>query len=157
MRIVAVEAVAVVIVALTVVSSTHADIYLVRDRWGVLHFTSVPTDKGYQVMMRDAPSSGGRTNGSSTDRSRAFDHIIAEVAGRYHMDRALVRAIINVESNFRPRAASRGRRGLMGLTRKTALQHGVRNVYDPAENVEGGVRHLRMLLDRYGGNVLLQK
>ena len=141
-----------------------ADIFLKRDRFGVLHFTNVPTDKGYQVMMRESvavPHPGGfgasgATSSSFMVDSQAFDPIIAEVAGRYQMDRALVKAVIRAESGFQPRAVSRkGARGLMQLMPETALLHGVRNIHEPSQNIEGGVQHLRMLLDRYGGNVPL--
>ncbi len=141
-----------------------ADIFLKRDRFGVLHFTNVPTDKGYQVMMRErvaVPRPGGigasgATSSSLMVDSQAFDPIIAEVAGRYQMDRALVKAVIRAESGFQPRAVSRkGARGLMQLMPETALLHGVRNIHEPSQNIEGGVQHLRMLLDRYGGNVPL--
>jgi len=141
-----------------------ADIFLKRDRFGVLHFTNVPTDKGSQVMMREpaaGPKAGsvgasGATGSSYMVDSRAFDPIIAEVAGRYQMDRALVKAVIRAESGFQPRAVSRkGARGLMQLMPETALLHGVRNIHEQSQNIEGGVQHLRMLLDRYGGNVPL--
>jgi soluble lytic murein transglycosylase-like protein len=141
-----------------------ADIYLKRDRYGVLHFTNVPTDKGYKVMMREPSPFVGRSGiGASASASSSFsidshtfDPIIAEVAGRYQMDRALVKAVIKAESGFQPRAVSRaGARGLMQLMPGTALLHGVRNIHEPSENIEGGVQHLRMLLDRYGGNVPL--
>lgn len=141
-----------------------ADIFLKRDRFGVLHFTNVPTDKGYQVMMREpaaVPRTGGIGASGATSSSymvdpHTFDPIIAEVAGRYQMDRALVKAVIRAESGFQPRAVSRkGARGLMQLMPETALLHGVRNIHEPSQNIEGGVQHLRMLLDRYGGNVPL--
>src|SRR5206468_11652409 len=131
-----------------------ADIFLKRDRFGVLHFTNVPTDKGYQVMMREpiaVPRPGGigasaATGSSFMVDSQAFDPIIAEVAGRYQMDRALVKAVIRAESGFQPRAVSRkGARGLMQLMPETALLHGVRNIHEPRQNIEGGVQHLRML------------
>ena len=68
----------------------------------------------------------------------------------------LVKAVIRAESGFQPRAVSRkGARGLMQLMPETALLHGVRNIHEPSQNIEGGVQHLRMLLDRYGGNVPL--
>jgi soluble lytic murein transglycosylase-like protein len=144
--------------------SAAADIYLKRDRYGVLHFTNVPTDKGYQVMMRETVvasrpagiGASGSTGSSFVVDSRLFDPIIAEVAGRYQMDRALVKAVIKAESGFQPRAVSpKGARGLMQLMPGTALLHGVRNIHEPSQNIEGGVQHLRMLLDRYGGNVPL--
>jgi len=138
-----------------------ADIYLKRDRFGVLHFTNVRTDKTYRVMMREPlpvmrhPGPGIRAEGLPID-SRLFDPIIADVAGRYQVDRTLVKAVIRAESAFEPRAvSSKGARGLMQLMPQTALRHGVRNVHEPSQNIEGGVQHLRMLLDRYSGNVVL--
>ena len=138
-----------------------ADIFLKRDRFGVLHFTNVPTDKGYKVVMQEqAGISRITATGSSVSfgrvDSRAFDPIIAEVAARYQMDRALVKAVIKAESGFEPRAVSpKGARGLMQLMPQTAMLHGVRHIHEPSENIEGGVQHLRMLLDRYNNNVPL--
>jgi len=151
------------IVVLQVLSAAPAaaDIYLKRDRFGVLHFTNVPTDKSYRVMMRESlpvaryPGLGVRASGLPID-SRLFDPIIADVSGRYQVDRALVKAVIRAESAFQPHAISpKGARGLMQLMPRTALMHGVRNVHEPSQNIEGGVQHLRMLLDRYSGNVVL--
>src|SRR5258706_11459642 len=86
------------------------DIFLKRDRYGVLHFTNVPTDKGYQVMMREPAAvarpggigASGAAGSSLMVDSRAFDPIIAEVARRYQMDRALVKAVIKAESGLQP-------------------------------------------------------
>jgi soluble lytic murein transglycosylase-like protein len=142
--------------------SATADIYLKRDRFGVLHFTNVPTDKGYRVVMQEQqqPYSRVTATGSTVSfgrvDSQAFDPIIAEVAARYQMDRALVKAVIKAESGFQPHAvSSKGARGLMQLMPGTALLHGVRHIHEPSENIEGGVQHLRMLLDHYNNNVPL--
>src|SRR6185369_5988507 len=146
--------------------TASADIFLKRDRFGVLHFTNVPTDKGYRVVMQEAspftrrPGPGlspiGKASSFASVDSRLFDPIIANVAARYQIDRALVKAVIKAESGFQPRAvSSKGARGLMQLMPQTALMHGVRNIHEPSENIEGGVQHLRMLLDRYNGNVPL--
>ncbi len=138
-----------------------ADIYLKRDRFGVLHFTNVPTDKGYRVVMPETVrvsrvTASGTTMSFGRVDSGAFDPIIAEVASRYRMDRALVKAVIKAESGFQPHAVSpKGARGLMQLMPGTALLHGVRHIHEPSENIEGGVQHLRMLLDRYNNNVPL--
>jgi len=67
-----------------------------------------------------------------------------------------VEAVIRVESGFKPGAVSpKGAQGLMQLMPATAAMLGVRNAFDPRENVEGGVRHLRYLIDRYAGNLPL--
>jgi soluble lytic murein transglycosylase-like protein len=84
------------------------------------------------------------------------DSAIQEAAARHDVDANLVRALIRVESNFNPRAVSRkGALGLMQLMPYTARSLQVRNAFDPHENVDAGVRHLKKLLDNYGGNIEL--
>ena len=136
-----------------------ADIYSKRDRFGVLHFTNVPTDKNFKVMMHDPL--GVRPSGFAIGRSggsidaRQFDPIIADVASHYQVEQALVKAVIKAESAFRPDAISpKGARGLMQLMPATALRHNVVSIHEPSDNIRGGVQHLRMLLDRYSGNVV---
>lgn len=81
---------------------------------------------------------------------------IAQAAGRYGVDARLVEAVIGMESGFDPWAVSRkGAQGLMQLMPKTAAYLGIRNSFNPRQNIDGGVRHLRALLDRYGGNLVL--
>lgn len=144
-----------------------ADIYKRVDRFGVIHYTNVPTDKRfYRVVIREMPSISALAAGAvptfraeSTRmrvESRAFDPIIANVSRRYGVEQALVKAVIRAESGFQPNAVSpKGARGLMQLMPATAQMHGVRNIHEPLENIDGGVQHLRMLLDRYRNNVVL--
>ncbi len=81
---------------------------------------------------------------------------IREVAVRYDIPPILVAAIVEAESEFNPRAVSRrGARGLMQLMPGTASSLRVSDTLDPYENIEGGVRHLRRLMDRYRGNLPL--
>lgn len=105
-----------------------------------------------RVRADDAQPGGG----SSVDVPQALAPIIRRAASRHGVPERLVTAIIAVESGFNPRAVSRkGARGLMQLMPGTAAMLGVRNAFDPADNVDGGVRHLRGLLERLGQNVPL--
>ena len=102
----------------------------------------------------------GRTQTHQT-LNRAFtqqdiDEAIDAAAVRHHVDPSLVRSVVKVESNFNPNAVSRkGAMGLMQLMPSTARALNVSNPFDPQQNVDAGVRHLRKLLDSYGGNVRL--
>ena len=83
-----------------------------------------------------------------------IEQMIREVSDRYRVDPALVRAVIQTESNWNSSAISRkGARGLMQLVPGTAQQLGVSNAFDAKQNLDGGVRYLHMLLERYNGDL----
>jgi soluble lytic murein transglycosylase-like protein len=80
--------------------------------------------------------------------------LAGEAARRHGLDPGLVRAVVEVESGFRPRAVSpRGARGLMQLMPATAASLGVEDAFDPEQNLDGGARHLGSLLTLYGGDL----
>lgn len=122
-----------------------------------------------QETAWDLPEAGVTTAGVETismipsepKRPTAHEHIpfhgiIVQVAGRYEVDPHLIRAIIFAESGFNPKAKSKkGARGLMQLMPSTAKSLGVQDIYDPEENIDGGVRYFRSLLDRFEGDVQL--
>lgn len=135
-----------------VAGQVEADIYVFRDARGVLHFSNVPNHSGYRSLVREG-SAGSRVSSPSGDR---FERIIRAASERYGVDPYLVQAVIKVESDFQSEARShKGAQGLMQLMPETARLHNVNNVYDPHHNIDGGVRHLRLLLDRYQGDLRL--
>jgi soluble lytic murein transglycosylase-like protein len=137
---------------------------------GTVYLTNAPTDPRYRRMGIAPPPpapparSGGAPAGAARSpaslgaqlRDGAIGAQIRDAAGRYGLPEELVTAVIRVESGFNPRAVSRkGAQGLMQLMPATASQLGVRDVFDTAENIEGGVRHLRGLIERFENNLSL--
>jgi soluble lytic murein transglycosylase-like protein len=151
--------------------SAHADIYQYTDENGVLHFTNVNVAKGKKY--RRVPSDSERTPSYAKPASRpvpaptasvisssnipsAYLESINTACDRHGVDPALVHALVKVESDFNPYALSRkGAMGLMQLMPQTAVEMNVRNSFNPDENIDGGVKYLRYLLDRYEGNLSL--
>ena len=145
---------ALILLLLGMVGAARGDrLYVYRDSRGVLHFTNVAPPS---PAPRWSPPSwkGGREN--SRARLLRYSQKIEEVARRYRLDPALVEAVILAESGARPHAVSRkGAMGLMQIMPQTALELGLGDPFDPHANIEGGVRYLRRLLDRFQGNLLL--
>lgn len=130
----------------------RADVYVYKDQSGVLTFTNTPTHTGFRRVIKE----NNRAMGSPGPLNFSYDSLIRTASGRYSVDADLIRAVIKTESDFKATARSRkGAMGLMQLMPDTARLHNVLDAYDPGENVDGGVRHLRMLLDRYRGDLEL--
>ena len=150
------------------VVTTHADVYSYRDASGRLVLTNAPAT-GARMVLREPqlppappivvvapPGSAMPVASPVGGGGTPYDPLIREIAARQGVDYALAKAVIKAESAFDRLAVSRaGALGLMQLMPQTAALHGVGNVFLPRDNIEGGCRHLRMLLDRYGGNLIL--
>ena len=149
------------LLAVVSVPDARADVWLKRDGSGALQFSNAPTFANPTFMFRELPRTNlgrPRTDFGRARLSRhtAYDGLIQQIAARHAVDVALVKAVIRAESGFNPTAVSpKGARGLMQLMPTTAARHNVRDVFSPSQNIEGGVQHLRMLLDLYAGNVVL--
>ena len=129
---------------------------------GILLLTVVPAYLVTQANLMSPDSEAKMAREDAADTSVEITQIveieahIREVAVRYDIPPILVAAIVEAESEFNPRAVSRrGAQGLMQLMPDTASSLRVSDSFDPYENIEGGVRHLRRLMDRYRGNLPL--
>jgi len=141
--------------AIAVITATPAgaEMYKFKAPDGSTHFTNAPTDPRYQRMGFTTGTQAGWLRLPQGD-TRPYAREITEAADRYGIPERLVTAVIRAESGFNPHAVSRkGAQGLMQLMPSTASVLGVRNSFDPRENIDGGVRHLRGLLDRFPGNL----
>ena len=130
--------------------SSTAEIFIYVDKYGVLHLTNVPDGK--DNLLHKESWLGFQPGADFA----GFDTVIWKAAVRYRVDYALVKAVIKTESNFNPQAVSRaGAKGLMQLMPGTADALGIDNSFHPEENIQGGVRHLRYLLDLFKGDLHL--
>jgi len=132
-------------------SPSFADIYKFIDEDGVVHFTNVPTHGKFKLILKEK-----RVEFRLGPNFEKYDATIMKAAEKHGVDYALVKAVIKAESNFNPTAISRvGARGLMQLMPGTAYALRVNDSFHPEDNIDGGVRYLRYLLDLYQGNVYL--
>jgi soluble lytic murein transglycosylase-like protein len=128
------------------------------DENGVIHFTNCPRDPKFKLYIRESKEDvGGENNSSSYIKdSNQYDSLISEFSRKYQVDFALIKAIIRAESGFNPFATSRkGAKGLMQLMPETAQRVNVSNIFNPRENIEGGVRHFKYLLSLFNNDLRL--
>lgn len=149
-------------------ASRAGDLYSFVDQDGVVHFTNAPSDGRYKRVRRASdeagvyrstpkprarpaaapPAAQGRPQGGYGDHVRT-------AASKYQLPEELLLAVMAVESNFDPRAVSeKGAMGLMQLMPVTAREMFVSDPFDPAQNIEGGARYLRVLANQYAGDPL---
>jgi soluble lytic murein transglycosylase-like protein len=139
----------------------RADIYAYTDPAGTTHFSNVPDDVRYKLIVRapvETPAgvpADARRAAVWLARSGDYDAAITRAAGAANVQAELVRAVIVVESGFNPRAISRrGAIGLMQLLPSTARRYGAFNAFDPEQNIRAGAHYLADLIARYGKDKL---
>ncbi len=142
------------LIALALVAVTpgvaQAQIYAWRDAGGHLVLSDTPKDTSATTYAVSSTVAFRTTKPVVSSRAAAYDDLITEHASRNDVSPGLVRAVIQAESGFNPRARSvKGALGLMQLMPATAAEFNVLNVFDPAENIRAGVAYLKSLLTRY--------
>jgi soluble lytic murein transglycosylase-like protein len=135
-------------------SLAQAQIYAWRDANGTLVLSDKAIDQPTTVYeVEGAPSYVSTTPVEPASARERYEPFVIEHATRHSLRPELVRAVIQVESGYNPRALSpKGAMGLMQLMPDTARMLGVQRPYDPEQNIRGGTRYLRLLLDKYDGN-----
>ena len=141
------------------VTSARADIFRYEDEEGIVHFTDAPTDRRFKIFMRDLKKDKllrTKLQLAGSVNPAEYEQIISFCATKYGVNPSLIKAVIHAESGYNPNAVSRkGASGLMQLMPGTARSLKVSNSFDPKDNVEGGVKYLRFLLDTFRGDVSL--
>jgi soluble lytic murein transglycosylase-like protein len=152
---------AILIATLLMASTVSArpQIYTYVDADGMRHYTDVPDNNRYRLLVmspQDRTASGDRYDMALLAKAGQYDAIIEKAATSASVEPNLLRAVIVVESGFNSRAVSkRGAVGLMQLMPATAARFGVSNAFDPRQNVHGGARYLKFLIDRFGQDLRL--
>lgn len=139
-----------------------ADIYAKVDKHGVIHFTNIPRHgKRWRRIIKTGPGKAQlvharRRPNLSPTRYRRYDALIGQASRLYHIPQPLIRAVIRVESDFDKQAvSSAGAKGLMQLLDKTARGMGASDSLDPHQNIFAGTRYLRVLANRFRGDLQL--
>lgn len=150
LRVVALHALVLGTAALLAAAPARADIWKFVDANGVTHLADRKLGPGYVLVVASPRPAGARRALAAAENRRRFTPLIRKAAWRYRLDAALVHAVIAAESSYDPGAVSHaGAVGLMQLMPDTARRYGVRDRYNPVQNVYGGTRYLRDLLRHF--------
>lgn len=143
-------------------NAAHSDIYTFTDEAGTPNFSNVPMDERYVLTLRteqaDEPTKYAlhRSNSFSRLQQKNFTPAIKRAASTYHLDPALLHAVITAESAYKVNAVSnKGAMGLMQLMPETARHYGVTDSFDPDQNILAGAQHLSRLLKRFNNDLHL--
>jgi soluble lytic murein transglycosylase-like protein len=167
-----------VLLAMTLATPAHAEIWAYRDKNGVTHYSDRPLNARYELLYRGSgmggpiarpgssgPSAAAVTRMELSTRFKAVRHLIREAASQHGLEFELLQAVIATESGFDPQAVSpKGAVGLMQLIPETAERFGVRplgkqsvseRLTDPRTNIQAGSRYLAWLIKHFNGDVRL--
>lgn len=132
-------------------STPRADIYMYVDEDGSYYFTDTPTSSKYRLFLKERKPPPSKSYGTSR-----YDEIIQEASKRFGVEFRLLKAIIKVESNFNPTAVSKkGAAGLMQIMPGNFEDFQIWNPFDPWENIMGGTRYIKQLIDQFDGKLEL--
>ncbi len=140
-----------VIIIFASVLPVYADIYMYIDTEGVLHFTNTPTSSKYKIYIKEKSRRSSNTH--STDK---YDRLIEEASKRHGVLFPLIKAVIKAESDFDPQAVSKaGALGLMQIMPQNVNTLKISDPFNPLENIMGGTRYFKQLIDKYEGKLQL--
>ena len=137
----------VLILLFSVGSTVHGDIYRYIDENGVMHFTNTPTSSNqkFKLFLREKPKTSLRYS------TKKYDSLIANASQQYGVAFPLLKAIIKAESGFNPRAVSKkGAKGLMQIMPQNFKLLGIKDPFDPSQNINAGARYFKQMYDRFG-------
>ena len=140
------------VVLFGVVLPVEADIYRYIDENGVMHFTNVPTSsiQNYKLFIKE------KSQITQQYSTKKYDALISEASERYGVSFPLLKAIIKAESDFDPHAVSKkGATGLMQIMPENFKPLGIRDPFDPWENINAGARYFKQMYDRFKGKLAL--
>jgi soluble lytic murein transglycosylase len=130
----------------------HADIYVYCDKSGVYYFTNSPNSPKYHLFCRELKGD----KPAATLASSRYDDLITKASEAHGVSFCLLKAIIRAESGFNPKAVSpKGAMGLMQIMPETVKRLDVTDPFDPWENIMGGARYFKTMLERFGGTLRL--
>ncbi len=142
----------VLIILFVFISAVQADIYRYIDENGVMHFTNTPTSsaKNFKLFLKEKPKINPRYS------TKKYDDIITNASQQHGVSFPLLKAIIKAESGFDPRAVSKkGAKGLMQIMPENFKPLGIKDPFDPSQNIHAGARYFKQMYDRFKGKLAL--